>query len=85
MRYTTTRENGELRLIMSSAKYTYRYTTTRENGELRLQKDIYHKEDGYTTTRENGELRLKNLEAILPPIISAFSACVNPPSGEKRF
>ena len=63
MRYTTTRENGELRLIMSSAKYTYRYTTTRENGELRL----------------------KNLEAILPPIISAFSACVNPPSGEKRF
>ena len=40
---------------------------------------------GYTTTRENGELRLKNLEAILPPIISAFSACVNPPSGEKRF
>ena len=33
--YTTTRENGELRLILSSGFLMLGYTTTREDGELR--------------------------------------------------
>ena len=45
--------------------------------------------DSYTTTRENGKQRQclspKYSVRISPHIISAFSACVNPPSGEKRF
>ncbi len=56
-RYTTARENGELRLAFTQGVFWFRYTTTRENGELRLHDVIWIFPCGYTTTRENGELR----------------------------
>ncbi len=65
------------------------YTTTRENGELRRDYRLKSLVFRYTTTRENGKQRQclspKYSVRISPHIISAFSACVNPPSGEKRF
>ena len=88
-RYTTTRENGELRLAKPGQTGCSRYTTTRENGELRHRHVVHVEKQRYTTTRENGELRQclspKYSVMISPHIISAFSACVNPPNGEKRF
>ena len=43
----------------------------------------------YTITRENGELRQclcpQYSVMISPHIISAFTVCVNPLNGEKRF
>ena len=87
--YTTTRENGELRQSEISMPITSGYTTTRENGELRRRSGERPFSACYTTTRENGEQRQclcpKYSVMISPHIISAFSACVNPPNGEKRF
>ena len=57
LRYTTTRENGELRRIALEGAEYVGYTTTRENGELRPRSLSGLLSGGYTTTRENGELR----------------------------
>ena len=88
-RYTTTRENGELRRFAMPWSATLGYTTTRKNGELRRKRRFRRCALIYTTTRENGEQRQclcpKYSVMISPHIISAFSACVNPPNGEKRF
>ena len=84
-RYTTTGENGELRLKMSISGFIASYTTTRENGELRHSSRIarsaaqlYHYERKWGTGNYDNVSAPQYSVRISPHIISAFTVFVNP-------